>query len=369
MTTVSPYRVLFCDLRTDRVLDSLPLRDVQVDDYIGRVGSLTGTLPIPDAATAARAQALQEGRTAVYLERGGDLWWGGILWTTTLTSDDKGTMSLTIQASTFDSYAARRRIRRDFVSVGEQDELAFARDLWNYMQASPGGDIGVIVGEEKSGEPLEVSWRSTDEIVVDDALREIADADHGFEHYIEVTRDPGTGQRKKRLRLGSPQLEREGADLVLDRPGSILGYSFPRDATRGGTHARVRGGTIERNASQEARQIVSRVVPDHELIAEGWPQIDLSADLPQVIWPWRLERHAVMLLRRARGTVVIPEVTVRLDDRIPVPPQLLGRTVRLRITDEWHPDGFDGRYRVVGIKIAPPQRGRPETAELFLERR
>ncbi|AZK95926.1 MULTISPECIES: hypothetical protein [Streptomyces] len=369
MTAVSPYRVLFCDLRTDRVLDSLPLRDVQVDDYIGRTGSLTGTLPIPDAATAARAQALQEGRTAVYLERGGDLWWGGILWTTTLTSDDKGAMSLTIQAATFDSYAARRRIRRDFVSVGEQDELAFARDLWTYMQDSEGGDIGVVVGEEMSGQMLEVSWRATDEIVVDDALREIADSENGFEQYIEVSRNPDTGVRTKRLRLGTPQLEQGGEDLVLDRPGSILGYSFPRDATRGGTHARVRGGTIERNASQEGRQIVSRVVADRELIAEGWPQIDLSADLPQVLWPWRLERHAVMLLRRARGTVVIPEITVRLDDRLPLPPRLLGRTVRLRITDEWHPDGFEGRFRVVGIKITPPQRGRPETAELFLERR
>ncbi|MGV9312292.1 hypothetical protein ACWDR0_08840 [Streptomyces sp. NPDC003691] len=369
MTAVSPYRVLFCDLRTDRVLDSLPLRDVQVDDYIGRTGSLTGTLPVPDAATAARARALQEGRTAVYLERGGDLWWGGILWTTTLTSDDKGSMSLTIQAATFDSYAARRRIRRDFVSVGEQDELAFARDLWNYMQESEGGDIGVVVGEERSGEMLEVSWRSTDETVVDDALREIADAENGFEHYIEVSRDPVTGMRTKRLRLGSPRLEHGGEDLVLDRPGSVLGYSFPRDATRGGTHARVRGGTIERNPNVEARQIVSPVLVARDLIAEGWPQIDLSADLPQVIWPGRLLRHARYLLQRAAGTVVVPEVTVRLDERIPLPPQLLGRFVRLRITDEWHPEGFEGRYRVVGIKITPPQRGRPETAELFLERR
>jgi len=50
-----------------------------------------------------------------------------------------------------------------------------------------------------------------------------------------------------------------------------------------------------------------------------------------------------------------------------VPPALLGRTVRLRITDEWWTEGLDTRYRIVGVKVSPAQRGRPDTAELYLE--
>ena len=67
----------------------------------------------------------------------------------------------------------------------------------------------------------------------------------------------------------------------------------------------------------------------------------------------------------ARNPVQIPEVTVLLGGNIT--PALLGSTVRLRIRDLWHPDTLDARYRVVGMTISPPERGRPETARLYLE--
>lgn len=62
---------------------------------------------------------------------------------------------------------------------------------------------------------------------------------------------------------------------------------------------------------------------------------------------------------------MIPELTVRLDEHIT--PDLLGRTVRVRIRDLWHPDGYDERHRVVGIAVTPPERGKAETAKLTLE--
>ena len=45
----------------------------------------------------------------------------------------------------------------------------------------------------------------------------------------------------------------------------------------------------------------------------------------------------------------------------------MGRTVRIRITDQWYTEGLDVRYRIVGTSVSPPERGRPDTAELFLE--
>ncbi|MFE7118367.1 hypothetical protein ACFU99_23425, partial [Streptomyces sp. NPDC057654] len=59
-TTDHTYRALFCDLRTDQVVDSLPLTGVQFDDYIGKPGSLRATVPLPDRHLAQRARtALQ----------------------------------------------------------------------------------------------------------------------------------------------------------------------------------------------------------------------------------------------------------------------------------------------------------------------
>ncbi|MFD1658878.1 hypothetical protein ACFSL4_11830 [Streptomyces caeni] len=365
MTTNTPYRAIFCDLRTDRTIDILPLRDVTVDDYIGKAGSLAGTVPVPDAKTAARVRRIEEGRTSVYLERGGDLWWGGIIWTATLQSNDHGVLTLGIQAATFESYANRRRIRAD-LAYTDTDQLAIARSLWDHLQTSlPGGDIGVTAGNETSAQNRTVSYRNGDETVYLEALDALAALDNGFEHRIAVYRDPVSGVRIRRLQLGSPQIRVGTTDLVLDRPGTILSYSFPRDATRGGTTARARGGTDNSNQAAESRPVYADADEASALIAAGYPRIDLSSDHNETTSREVLKSLATAELAQAAGAVVIPAVTVRLDDL--VPSALLGRTVRIRVTDEWWTEGLDMRYRIVGVKVSPAQRGRPDTAELYLE--
>ncbi|MFC4503002.1 MULTISPECIES: hypothetical protein [Streptomyces] len=376
-TTVNtPYRAIFCDLLTDRTIDILPLRDVTVDDYIGKAGSLSGTVPVPDTAMATRVRRIEEGRTAVYLQRGNDLWWGGIIWTSTLQSDDRGVLTLGIQAATFESYAGRRRIRDD-LDLQDVDQLAVARKLWEHLQTGrfadgsgptlAGGDIGVSYGYETSDETRSVAYRNGDETVYLEALDALAALENGFEHHIAVYRDPVSGERVRRLRLGSPKISIGTTDLVMDRPGSILSYVFPRDATRGGTTARARGATDNTNQAAESRPLYAdATVPVGDtLIGAGYPRIDLTSDHNDVASVPVLLSLANAELTEGVGAVVIPEISVRLDDL--VPPALLGRTVRLRITDEWWTEGLDARYRIVGVKVSPGQRGRPDTAELYLE--
>ncbi|WP_327184592.1 hypothetical protein [Streptomyces sp. NBC_01334] len=377
-TTTTPYRAIFCDLRTDDTIDILPLRDVTVDDYIGKAGSLSGTVPVPNAQVAARVRRIEEGRTAVYLQRGNDLWWGGIIWTSTLQSDDRGVLTLGIQAATFESYAGRRRIRQDLTFSGSDDQLEVARRLWRHLQTGElvddgtpplptGGDIGVTFGQELSGVRRSVSYRDGDETVYLEAIDALAALENGFEHYIAVYRDPVTGTRVRRLRLGSPKITTGSTDLVMDRPGTILSYTFPRDATRGGTTARARGATDNTNQAVESRPLFADAdIPDGEaLIKVGYPRIDLASDHNDIASTTILRSLANAELAEGTGAVVIPEISVRLDDL--VPSALLGRTVRLRITDEWWTEGLDARYRIIGVKVSPAQRGRPDTAELYLE--
>ncbi|MBT2445914.1 hypothetical protein J7F03_02170 [Streptomyces sp. ISL-43] len=365
MSTETPYRAIFCDVRTDRTIDILPLRDVSIDDYIGKPGALSGNIPVPDAAIAARVRRIEEGRTAVYLERGGDLWWGGIIWTSTLQSSGRGVITLSIQAATFDSYAGRRRIRQTFGHTTPTDQLELVRELWRKMQASVGGDIGVTYGDETSGVLRTESWRDGDEVLYSEAIEALASAENGIEHQISVYRDPVTGARTRQLRLGSPRIHTGVTDLVLDRPGAILSYAFPRDATRGGTTARARGASVNSNQAEESRPVYSKEMVADDLITGGWPRIDLSSDHNTISDGNALNLRAAGELAQARGAVVIPEITIRLGSE--VPPSLLGRTVRIRITDEWHPQGLDARYRIIGVKVSPPERGRPDTADLYLE--
>ncbi|MEU7070949.1 hypothetical protein AB0B30_21620 [Streptomyces narbonensis] len=364
MALDTPYRAIFCDLLTDQTIDILPLRDVQFDDYIGKAGSLSGTIPIPDRAIAARVRQVEEGRTAVYLERGGDLWWGGIIWTSTLQSNERGVMTLSIQAATFDSYAARRRIRSKIEIKTATDQLAIARKLWEELQKPLGGNISVEGGEETSTTKRTASWRAGDETLYSEALEQLASLDEGFEHQIMVYRDPVDGRRIRQLRLGAPKIRTGATDLVFDRPGTILSYSFPRDATRGGTTAVARGASTNTNAAAESRPLFSGE-KESPLIKGGWPRIDLSSDHNEITSQDTLEKLAANELAAVAGAVVIPEITIRLGGV--VPPALLGRSARIRITDEWHDPGLDARYRIIGVKVKPPERGRPDTAELYLE--
>ncbi|RSS54940.1 hypothetical protein [Streptomyces sp. WAC01280] len=364
MALDTPYRAIFCDLLSDQTIDILPLRDVQFDDYIGKAGSLSGTIPIPDREIAARVRQVQEGRTAVYLERGGDLWWGGIIWTSTLQSSERGVLTLSIQAATFDSYAARRRIRTKIEVTTPTDQLAIARKLWAELQKPLGGNISVEPGEEVSPVKRTASWRKGDETLYSEALEQLASLDDGFEHQIMVYRDPVDGRRIRQLRLGAPKIRTGATDLVFDRPGTILSYSFPRDATRGGTTSMARGASINSNAAAESRPLFSGE-KESPLIKGGWPRIDLSSDHNEISSQATLEKVADAELAQAAGAVVIPEITIRLGGV--VPPALLGRSARIRITDEWYTPGLDARYRIIGVKVRPPERGRPDTAELYLE--
>ncbi|MEV5456328.1 hypothetical protein AB0L31_41215, partial [Streptomyces sp. NPDC052535] len=67
--TTPVYRALFCDLRTDRLLDVLPLTETKFDDYIGKPGSLSATVPLPEGSLAARARATRTRTSRVRARR------------------------------------------------------------------------------------------------------------------------------------------------------------------------------------------------------------------------------------------------------------------------------------------------------------
>ncbi|MCF6523057.1 hypothetical protein [Streptomyces sp. JJ36] len=362
-TATAAYRALFCDLRTDRVVDVLPLTDAKFDDYIGKPGSLSATVPLPNEALARRARtALRPGRTAVWLERNGDLWWGGVLWTCTPSSDQQGRMKVQFQAATFDSYLEHRVLSSD-LSGTATDQFDIVRLLVAHVQAQPGGDIGLRVSPAMSGVHRDFAYGYAALARVRELLDKLGQLDDGFEWRVHCYRD-GQGRRMKELRLGHPEIRAGHADLVLDHPGSLLTYSLPSDATVQANVWVARGESANSDQSQESVPLTVRHV-DSADIAGGWPRLEGSSDHSSVSDEETLHSLARAELARHRRPETIPQVTVRLDGT--VAPGLLGARLRLRIHDLWHPDGADLRHRIVGLAVNPPQRGKPETATLYLE--
>ncbi|WIC89737.1 minor tail protein [Streptomyces phage SoJo] len=360
----TPYRFLFTDLRSDQVVDALHVQGVALDDYIGKTGRLTGNIPIPNREIAERARrALLPGRTGVWVERGREIWWGGILWTLSLSSSSRGFLTAGIQCGGWESYLYRRLLL-DTQVAQQVDQFDIVRGLLDYVQSTPGGDIGITYDGEPSGVTRDREFSRFDLPWVGDLVDQLAAVEDGFEWRIASYRD-GDGRRVKRLILGHPVIRTGVAEIVLDHPGPILTYTWPHDASGLANGWQSRGATINTNQAAESYPLMSeRLVADDDLAA-GWPRLDGSSDYTTVEQQPTLDAHARADWNAARRPVQIPEVEVLLGSNIT--PALLGATVRVRIRDLWHPDVLDARYRVVGMSINPPERGRPETAKLYLE--
>lgn len=361
----TPYRVLICDLRSDQLLDVLPLWGVSFDEYLGKTGSLRGTVHLVTADLAARARAaLIPGRTALWVERDGALWWGGILWTTSLGSDDRGRLRLDLQAATWDSYLAHRMLYDSQQATGV-DQFDIVRNLVEYCAEQPGGDIGIEAGTELSGVLRDRTYSRYDLPIVRDLIEQLSRVEGGFEWRIASVRDPDTGRRIKQVQLGHPVIRAGRGELVLTRPGPIVAYNWPTDSTIKANAWQSRGASLNHNQAAESVPMLSPLITNSTDVEAGWPRLDGSSDYSTVEVQATLDAHA----RADAGTHLdprtVPEITVLLDGQIT--PALLGATVRVRITDLWWPEGMSARFRIIGITVSPPERGRPETAKLLLE--
>ena len=98
-------------------------------------------------------------------------------------------------------------------------------------------------------------------------------------------------------------------------------------------------------------------------IAAGWPRLDGSSDYSTIDNLATLNAHATADKAGALRPVTIPSVRILASAGLPI----LGSYVRLRIKDTYYYDGLTARYRVVGLKVQPPERGQAETADLYLE--
>lgn len=184
-----PYRILLCDLRSDTLLDALPIQGVSIDDYIGKTGRLTGTVPIPNAELAARARrALIPGRTGVWVERGREIWWGGILWTLNLASDDRGFLGAQVQCGGWESYLYRRLLF-DTLTATQVDQLDIVRELIDYAQETPGGNLGITYDSTVSGVLRDRTFLRYDQPSVGELLDQLSSLERGFEWRIGSYRD------------------------------------------------------------------------------------------------------------------------------------------------------------------------------------
>lgn len=365
MPVASPYRVMICDLRTDQLLDILPVTGLSFDDFIGKTGACSGQIEITDSRVSARVRSnFIPTRTAVYIQRGFDIWWGGILWTSTPAVDQRGFARVQFQASTFESYFDHRKIY-DVQTFTGVDQLDIVRGLIDYVQGQPGGDIGLTYDATLSGVLRDRTYLNYDLLNIKEQIDQLSNVEDGFEWRVRAYKDE-SGNRKRHVQLGYPKIISGQTDSMLSKPGNILSYTLPEDGTTTANYWQSRGSTSSTEGSEESVPLMSSQLSFDEDIEAGWPRLDGSSDYSTVIDLATLDGHAAADITRYRNPIVIPDVEVLIGNEA-ISPGVVGSTVRIRIKDIWYHEGVTLRYRIVGFKIQPPDRGKPETAQLYLE--
>jgi hypothetical protein len=356
-----------CDLLTDQKLAMLPLSGVQFDRRISRTGSLNGKFDAstPALVNMARLCHAYAGRSALWVYRNNELWWGGIPWTVPVAQGDRGPITANITAATFDSYAHHRMLYAN-KTYNQVDQGAIIPDLWRTIQADPSGDIGMVAEDQPTGVLRDRAYLVSDQNYVGKLVEDLGDVIDGPEHTVDVYLD-GAGSRIKRVRLAN-RLGNTDPKVVFQRArgggGRVTSWVHTADAVDGGTTFQTRGDAPPTDIDESGEPLLSARFERSDLLAAGWPRLDVVADYAGVSDVTTLNGYAQGLSVEHGGSMRTAGYTVDVGTTGWTPNQL-GDAVRIKIADLWHAT-TDETVRPVGCAVTPPEKGAAEQVTLLL---
>jgi hypothetical protein len=343
------YTYLVADLRSGTVVDELPLTGVSFDKRLNDSGTLRGQLRVGDPGVDTREPRLltEPGRTAVYVDRDGELLWGGIIWTSRYSAAGN---TLEIGAADFLSYFEHRRVldypvtASGVVSYPDTEQLTIAAGLVERAQSHPGGDLDVeIRGTTVSGVRRTVSYAAGELKPVADALRDLANADGGFDFAVDVEYGPD-GRPVRYLRFGYPRLGQPGGPHVWEYGANLIDFTWPRDAASMAT----------RMFAQGSGEVPLQVAEDSAAFANGWMLLEDVASQLDTEDLALVNAQARGELQARRRPVVLPELTVRADREPFVGSYSVGDDVRVVIDDPFFAgDQVDITLRLLSFEVTP----------------
>ncbi|MFD9890642.1 hypothetical protein ACFWY9_14955 [Amycolatopsis sp. NPDC059027] len=346
------YTYLVTDLRSGAILDELPLSGVTFDKKLNDAGGLRGRLHVDDPEMRLREPRVltEPGRTAIYVDRDGDLLWGGIVWTSRYASSD-GVLEL--GAADFLSYFDHRLVLdpadlTKAVSFTATDQIVIAQRLVQLAQSHVDGDMGVgFTGSESSGVVRTVSYAPRDLKSVAEVLRDMANTDTGFDFAFDVRYD-ASGELERFLRLGYPRLGSPGGEraYVWEHGANLVDFGWPVDgasmATRvfGTGSSELPGGPVMR--------------ADPSAHDAGWPLLEVAAAPVDTKDTAMLAAYVAGELAARRRPVVLPELTVRADLDPVIGSYAVGDNARVIIDDPFFAgDQLDVTVRLLGLSVTP----------------
>jgi hypothetical protein len=350
VSTPTPDRVLTQSALTGAWLaTALPVTELSYGPELSGPGELSGTLS--PRLVASQPGLVDPGTTFIYVESDGQIQWGGLIWDVRSQGN-----TYAIEAASWSSYLQKR-----FDLDGEHggrgpyvytDRCQIIRNIWDYAQSVPDGDLGVIVDATTSpsvvGDPSDV-WHSSawDLKALGDQVDELV-SDQGTPEYTCTTswNSSKTGVTK-RIRLAWPRLGARRTDIEFTSGVNII--EDPEEALGGDDYAQVVIGTGAGDGSAKLRQISA--VRNNRL------RLEAAVSFPEVngndVLKTRVEWERAW--RQSLGSV--EQVTVRDTPAAPFGSWQVGDDVYVRIHNAW--TSFTGWCRITGWTLTPTAPGGP----------
>jgi hypothetical protein len=288
----------------------------------------------------------------------------------------RGAVKIAVAAATFDSYAHHRRLYVDKF-YNQIDQGVIVPDLWRTIQADSSGDIGMVAEDQPTGTLRDRTYQAIEFPYVGKLIEDLGNVVDGPEHTVDVYLD-NDGNRVKRLRVAD-QLGISGPSgtTATTRPrfvfqraghggGTVLEWERTADAVDGGTVFQARGNATTTNSDvgSAVEAPTSDLVERADLLAQGWPRLDVTEDYSDVSEVSTLNGYADALADSRGGAEQSNGYTVRIGNT-GWHPNRLGEPVRIKLADDWH-EGVDQVVRPVGIDVKPSEKGTDETVTLIL---
>jgi hypothetical protein len=349
-----PDRVLTQNALTGAWLaTALPLGDLEYGDELNGPGSLSGTLA--PRLLSSDPSVVDPGNTFIYVESGGQLQWGGLVWDVRATGSQYA-----IEAASWSSYLQKR-----FDFDGEHggrgpytyaDRCQVIRNIWTYAQAIADGDLGVVVDSttstSKIGTPDDVyhsNWWENP--CLGDQVDDLVSGDASPDYTCATAWNAAKTDVVKRIRLGWPRLGARRTDVTFASGVNII--EEPEDALSGDDYAQV----VMAAGSGEGRSRLRQT----SAIRNNRLRLEAVLDLPDVngndILKTRASRERTWRQTTVRGSV--DQITVRDTPSAPFGAYQIGDDVFVRVNNPW--TSYAGWSRITGWTRKPQAQGGPQT--------
>lgn len=346
---MTKYRYLFCDLLTNAVTIELPLYGTYFERIVGREGNATYTIQLgaEQLDDDEIINGTRPGRTKLFVERNGQLVWGGINWSRTW-QEISSTFQYTGQ--TAESFFLKQFIE-ETLTFTDVDQRNIAIQLINHMQAKTGADIGLIVPDEYAvaGIVRTVQFNDYEGWSYGKALNHLASFDDGIELTVDPAWSPdGTPGLYVRVddQLGLP------ADAfnvpTFDYPGNIRNFWYPENASRGAVSTLGFG-------KGEGTSMKRSKYTDAALLADGYPDIQRAYDNKDVSDQATLDSQTLAAGRATSVPIVTPTFELDPEGDAPLGSWSLGDYIKIHIESRRFPNAIDVSTRAMGFTLRPAE--------------